>query len=719
LFIGIAWSPDGRHAYASAGANNKIRVYDVVGQRLTETAPITFPKVNGVMGNPVPAGLTVSADGSKLYVADQHAAAMSVVDLATRQVVASVPVGPTPYTVQLAAGDRTAYVSSWGGDTVSMIDTATNTVRRTITVGTHPSAMAINPASHELYVANSDSDDVSVLNSLTGDVVRRIDLAPYPNAPAGSSPNALTVSPDGRALYVANAGDNDVAVVRLAQGAGDHDSVAGLIPTAWYPTGVQLVEGGRRLLVTSAKGLGVGPNPQGPNPYTDKWGDPTWESQYIYGMVKGQLSLVDVPHQDQLARYTEQVRHNDAFDARGRTGGQDSQASFVIPSRRGDASPIKHVIYVIKENRTYDQVLGDLGKGNGDPNLTLFGKQVTPNQHRLAQQFVTLDNFYSNGEVSGQGWQWVSGANANTHVEKTNPGVYSFNGRNNAPTDGNVHVDDASRNPTQSYIWDQLIAAHLSLRDYGWFANGPAGSAQAQDNAPELNAYLDKNYPGWTLDVRDQARFQEWQREFDQYEASNSLPSFEMLQLPGDHTAGTSAGGLTPKAMVADNDYALGQLVDKVSHSKDWNSTAIFVVEDDAQNGPDHVDAHRTTAQVISPYTQVGKVDSTLYSQVSVLHTIEQILGLQPMSQFDAAATPMVNSFTNKPNFAQYNAVRPAQNMDERNAAAAPMAQQSAKWDFSKPDAAPAADLNVATWKSVKGADSVMPAPRDHGKPIG
>jgi hypothetical protein len=228
--------------------------------------------------------------------------------------------------------------------------------------------------------------------------------------------------------------------------------------------------------------------------------------------LKGQLSLIDVPRHDQLARYTAQVRTNDGFDTVGQDRG-DARTNSVIPRRRGQTSPIKHVIYVIKENRTYDQVLGNLGRGNGDPNLTLFGQQVTPNQHQLAKQFVSLDNFYSNDEVSGQGWQWVSGADANTHVEKTNPGVYSFNGRNNAPTDGNVHVDDAGRNPVASYIWDELIAAHLSLRDYGWFANGPAGSAQAQDNAPELNAYLDKNYPGWSLSVRDQARYQEWKRE--------------------------------------------------------------------------------------------------------------------------------------------------------------------------------------------------------------
>jgi YVTN family beta-propeller protein len=718
LFLGVAWSPDGRHAYASAGANDKIRVYDVAGQRLSERAPITFSKATGAAGDPIPAGLAVSSDGSKLFVANHHAASMSVVDLASKRVTASIPVGPSPYAVVLTRDSRTAMVSNWGGNTVTVVDTATNTVRRTVTVGIHPSAMAVSPSRPEVYVANSDSDDVSVLDSVTGAVVRRIDLAPYPHAPAGSSPDALIVSTDGATLYSANAGDNDVVVVRLASAPGQTDRVAGLIPTAWYPTGVHLVDGGHRLAVVSAKGLGVGPNPQGPNPYTDKWGDPTWERQYIYGMMRGQLSLLEVPDESRLNAYTDQVRRNNAFDANGPVPGPDQGVGSVIPRRRGAPSPIKHVIYVIKENRTYDQVLGDLPKGNGDPRLTLFGQQVTPNQHRLAEQFVTLDNFYSNGEVSSQGWQWVSGAASNTHVEKTAPGIYSFDGRNSAPSDGNVHVDDAGRNPTWSYIWDSLINAHLSVRDYGWFADGPAGSAQAQGNVPELNSYLDRNYPGWSLSATDRSRIQEWQREFTNYEATNTLPSFQMLQLPADHTLGTTAGAPTPKAMVADNDYALGQLVDTVSHSKDWKDTAIFVVEDDAQTGPDHVDAHRITAQVISPYTQTGKVDSTLYSQVSVLHAIEKILGLAPLSQFDAAANPMLNSFTAKPSFAPYKAMIPKQDMDERNGASAPMARQSSAWDFSKPDAAPPGGLNESIWKSVRGSGSKMPATRDHGQPV-
>jgi YVTN family beta-propeller protein len=671
------------------------------------------------MANPFPAGLAMSKDGSRLYVADERGAAMSVVDLVSRKVVATVPVGNNPYGARLSADGHTAYVSNWGGNTVTAVDTVTNQVRSTITVGTHPSAMAINPVNHELYVANSDSDTVSVIDPTTNAVTRTIDLAPYPHAPIGASPNAFAVTPDGRTLYVANAGNNDVAVVSLAGPGKDQegrDHVAGLIPTAWYPSGVELTQDGKGLLVTNAKGLGAGPNPQGPDPYLDTKlrGTPAWQSQYVASMIIGTLSQIKAPSNEQLRQYTAQVERNNGFNKRGTQFSPGLES--VIPRLVGQSSPIKHVIYVLKENRTYDQVLGDLGRGNGDPSLATLGSPVTPNQHRLAQQFVTLDNFYANGDVSGDGWQWTAGAYSNTHNDKTWP--LGYGGRYNGPGVDGLQVNSAGRDPNHSYIWDQVINAHLTQRHYGWWTSGQAGQAHANATAPELNPYVDPNYPSWNLNIHDAAKVTEWQREYANYEATNSLPSFQMVALVNDHTNGIAPGVYSPKALVADNDYALGKLVDTVSHSKDWKDTAIFVVEDDAQAGPDHVDAHRTIAQVISPYTQIGKVDSTLYSTVSMLRTMELILGLKPMSQFDAAATPMLGSFTTKPDPAPYTAVLPQQDMNERNTANTPMAQKSATWDFSKPDQAPAQQLNQAIWESVKGPNSPMPAPRDHGVPV-
>ncbi|MBO0882095.1 MAG: hypothetical protein J2P17_17495, partial [Mycobacterium sp.] len=512
------------------------------------------------------------------------------------------------------------------------------------------------------------------------------------------------------------AGDNDVAVVRLAgsspgHGSGDGDIVAGLIPTAWYPTGVQVANHGSRLLVTSAKGLGVGPNPDGPNPLTGNQGPTTGDpatDQYIVAMMRGRLSIITVPHTGQLAHYTQQVRRNNGFTAHGPVVTAGLPSSSVIPRRVGQPSPIKHVIYVIKENRTYDQVLGDLGRGNGDPDLALFGPNVAPNQHQLAKQFVTLDNFYADGETTNHGWEWTSAANTNTYNETVTPGTYTFNGRAISPGPDSEHAYDAAENPQAAYIWDKLIAAHRNFRNYGF---SPTGFDAA------LAAYSDPNFAGFNTAITDRSRIQEWQREYANYEQTNTLPPFEIMELGDDHTSGTSPGGPTPSAQVADNDYALGQLVDTVSHSKDWKDTAIFVVEDDAQDGADHVDAHRIPAQVISPYTQYGTVDSTLYSQASTLHTIELILGLAPMSQFDAAATPLVASFKNKPNLTPYDQITPTQNMDETNSASAPMAQQSERWNFTKADAAPDDLLNKAIWESVKGANTPMPSPMTMGAP--
>jgi YVTN family beta-propeller protein len=710
LFLGVAWSPDGRFAYASAGTNQKIRVYTVTGRTLTETAPIRYP--SAAARNPFPGGLAVSPDGAALYIADHRGAALSVADTATRRIVATVPVGQNPYGVQLTPDGRTAYVSNWGGDTVTAVDTATRSVRRTIVVGHHPSAMTLNPVTGEVYVADSDADTVSVVDPRTNAVVRRIGLAPYPGAPVGASPNALAIAPDGRTLYVANAGDDDVAVVRL--GAG-HDTVAGLIPTGWYPTTVTVTRDGRRLLVTNAKGLGAGPNPHGPDPYTDseRRGTPEWQSQYVGSMILGTLSTLDVPGPGRLAAYTAQVHRNN------RPTGSFAQAGAglgqVVP-RRGRSALIRHVIYVLKENRTYDQVLGDLGRGNGDPSLAVLGTPVTPNQHRLARQFVTLDNFYADGAVSGDGWQWSAGAYANTHNEKTWPSGYGD--RYGGDGDDALQVDAPGRDEHASYLWDRVIAAHLTQRHYGWWTDGQVPNVHAKPTAPELNPYVDPRYPSWDLTQHDYRKVEEWQREYRQYEATRTLPAFEMVALINDHTNGLAGGTYTPRALVADNDYALGKLVDTVSHSRDWASTAIFVVEDDAQAGPDHVDAHRTIAQVISPYTRTGRVDSTLYSTVSMLRTIECILGLPPMTQFDAAATPMLGSFTTRPDLTPYDVVRPAQNMEERNPVGGPGARESERWDFGHPDSAPADALNRAIWQSVRGPDSVMPGPRDHGAPV-
>ncbi len=725
LYIGVTFSPDGKHVYASAGGNNKIRVYDVAGQQLTEKDPIALPLPLSASGQPVnlyAGGLAIAADGKTLYVADNLGDSMNIIDLESRVVKSTIPVGHNPYTVKLSADGKTAYVSNWGEETVSVIDLTAAQPQQVqeIEVGTHPNAMALNPTNSELYVANADSDNVSVIDTATNTVLRTIDLSPYPGAKEGSSPNALTVSPDGKTLYVANATNNDVAVIKLGNTTTE-DEVVGLIPTAWYPTGLVLSPDGKELDVINAKGLGAGPNPNGPIPYRNP---EQASNQYVGSMIQGTLSQIDLSDPAMLDQYTQQVIKNNGFEEGSKVRVAGVPQTDVIPLRPGDPSPIKHVIYVIKENRTYDQVLGSLGQGNGDPNLNLFGDESAPNQRALAKQFVTLDNFYADAEVSADGWNWSTGALANTYVQKNWPADYADANRNR-PYDfegGNLATSPGS-NPQDAFIWNKLSDAGIDYRNYGFRVFGgkvAANPVTGETTEPRLAANTDLNFSGYNLGYPDAStdlipgstttRIDEWTKEFNQYEANGNLPTMEFVRLPSDHTRGTSIGAPTPRAYMADNDLALGKLVDAVSHSANWKDTAIFVVEDDAQDGPDHVDAHRTVTQIISPYTQTGKVDSTFYSTVSMLRTMELIVGIGPMSQYDAAATPMLNSFTNQPNFSPYSVIQPTQNIAEKNPVDAPLGLAAQSVDWTVEDQNEAIE-NLMIWQSIKGADSIMPTP--------
>ncbi|MBV9059517.1 MAG: bifunctional YncE family protein/alkaline phosphatase family protein [Pseudonocardiales bacterium] len=723
LFVGLAFAPDGKTLYASGGGNNLIRRYTVTNGRLTEGTPIPLPTTNpaGATINPLPAGIAVTPDGQRLLVADQQADAMSVIDLATNA-VHTTTAGPHPYAVVASADGRSAYVTDQGANTVSVLDLTgpEPAVHQTITVGTHPNKAVASTDGHTLYVANGDSDEISVIDTATATVTRTISLAPYPGAQVGSNPDAVALSGDGHTLYVANAGNNDVAVVDLSSGR-----VAGLIPTAWYPTA--LVATNRALFVTNGKGLGAGPNngPGHPNPY-----DPTTptQNQYVGSMMVGTLSSVGLPlDHGQLTRWTQQVIHNDGFNSPGDVHGQGAAAA-IVPGNAGQRSPIQHVIYIVKENRTYDQEFGSLGKGNGDPSLNLFGPESAPNARTLETNYVTLDNFYADAEVSAQGWNWTVAANSNPYSEQVWPANYSGRGAP-YPSESSDPATAPNRDPAQAYIWDRLAAAHISFRNYGFYVNTqPDGSSKATD--PVLDANTDHNFRGFDLACPDSPnsftprkancggrfpdRFTEWQTEFNNYVQNNNLPTVELLRLPNDHNAGTTVGAPTPRAYTADNDWAVGQVVDAVSHSKYWANTSIFVTEDDAQDGPDHVDAHRTVAEVISPYTHTGRVDSTFYSTASMLRTIELIVGLHPLTQFDAYATPMLAAFTNKPDLTPYTAQRPSQNFHEVNPVNAPFAAQSEQQDLTKEDQINMQQFNLATWASVKGANVPMPSPQHH-----
>lgn len=681
-YAGLTYSPDGAGAYASDGPEDGVHVFSIDAGVLTEQPEITFARHSW------PAGVAVSQDGARAYVAANLADELLVVDLSTGETVATASVGHRPFAVVLNHTGTLAFVSNWGGNTVSVVRTDTSRVVDAIRVALHPSALALNPSNEELYVANTDSDTVSVIDTATSRVLRRIDLHPYAGASIGASPNALAVSSDGSTLYVANAGNNDVAVVELASPGStvNDDRVAGLIPTGWYPSAVALDGSESTLLVLNMYGLGTGP---------------VSPKQYIGAQMQGTLSRIPIPTPGERDAYTAQVAENDRFLLP-----PSPLIGNPIPSQPGDTSPITHVIYVLKENRTYDQVLGDLKRGNGDPSYEMFPASVTPNQHRLAMRFVTLDNFYTDGAVSADGWAWSTEAYANSYVEKNWPPnygiyghLYDFGGFGSDETAG------LAGRPGNSFIWDRLAQAGISYRNYGFFVNA---DAVVPTSMPNLRGHTDPAYPGWDLGIPDQVRIAEWLKEFAADQKCGCLPTVEFVYLPQDHTKGTASSAPQPSSMVADNDYALGRLVDAVSHSQFWPTTAIFVVEDDAQDGPDHVSGHRTIAQVISPYTQMGSVDSTFYSTASMLRSMELIVGVPPLTQFDATATPMYNSFTSTPNLHPYDAVVPQQRLDALNPPWAPMAKISSRMDWSSPDASSEDLLTRAIWKAVMGR---MPMP--------
>ncbi|WP_433874512.1 alkaline phosphatase family protein [Sinomonas atrocyanea] len=709
LYVGLAWSPDGTKAYASAAASAKIRTFAYDGGRLTEGAPLALPTKtpDGKALNLYPAGLAVTPDGARIVVADQLGDAVSVVDTATGA-VQTAPAGSKPFAVSLSPDGKTAYVTNQGGSDVSVVDVSGDqpAVVRTLTVGLHPNKSTITGDGKTLFVANGDADTVSAVDTASGEA-KTISLSPYQDAPVGTNPTGLALDEKGSRLFVANSGNNDVAVVNLAD-----SSVAGVIPSAWYPSSLAFRDGA--LHVTNAKGLGAGPNdgPGHPDPTSP---DKTAEDQYSGSMIKGTLSSYTVPTGGELQKATEQVKNNNRPATTG--------VGAVVPAQPGGQSPIKHVIYVVKENRTYDQVLGDIGKGNGDPNLTLFGDDSAPNTRALAKQFTTIDNFYADAEVSANGWNWVTQANSNPYAEQMWPANYS--GRKAPYPSENSNPETAAQEPGNSYVWQRLDKAGVSFRNYGFFVNNTANGAVSSD--PVLDAKTDRAYRGYDLKCPDSTgtfaplaancgtpRVDEWIKDFTGQVSAGTVPTVQFVRLPNDHTQGTKAGAPTPQAYVADNDYALGRLVDTVSHSSVWKDTAIFVTEDDAQNGADHVDAHRTLALAISPYTQTGKVDSTFYSTASMVRTIGLIAGFKPLTQFDAYATPMSASFTANPNPAAYTAVKPSYPMTALNGANAPLAAQSSAQDLTKEDQINEATFNEAIWKSVKGADSEMPAPQHH-----
>lgn len=736
-FKGLVFSADGRKIYVSQASDRIYVAHKDENNILQWGPPILFPKPE-IGGETVPGGFVFSETEDKLYVTLSRSNSLGVVNM-SRLSVAEIPVGVAPYEVVLFSSEK-AYVSNWGGrrpkpgessyktsgsdilvdpktgiannGTISVVDLKANKQTKYINVGLHPSAIVLSPDKKYLYIACANSDFISVIDTKSDEVIDEISIRLQDDLPFGSAPNALTISADGKRLYVANGTDNAICVIQLDA----ENNKMGFIPTGWYPGAVILDRDLKFLYVANTKGIGSR------NQRADRPGYNTHQHM-------GSISIIPVPSQNKLEKMTEIVKENNSFSHMMEQLVLENKSAQVapVPQFPGQVSFFKHVVYIIKENRTYDQIFGDLPQGNGDPALVHFGREVTPNHHALAETFVLMDNYYCSGILSADGHQWTDEAYVTDYIEK-----FFGDFTRSYPYDGG----DALAYASSGFIWDNVLKHGLTFRDYGEFVEAviePKNSTftdmyqdfingthkikiTAKPNLPQLKPYLCPTYVGFPNTVPDVYRANEFIKELKQYEKSNNFPNFIIMLLPNDHTSGTRPGRPTPQAAVADNDLALGRIVEAISHSKFWPQTCIFVTEDDPQAGLDHVDGHRTVGLVISPYTRRGETISTYYSQINMFRTMENILGIPPMNQFDLAAEPMFDCFTNTPDFSPYDSLQNNIPLDQLNPALSSLsgdalywAQKSLEQDLEDYDRIDEDIFNRIIWHAVKGYEVPYP----------
>lgn len=701
-WYGLVFSNDEKHLYASGGNDNWILDYEIKNNKLRQPDTISmgmqWPK-----DKISPAGMVVTHDDSHMYTVTKEDSSVYTIDLANRKILSRVQLSTIAYGCALSPDEQTLYVSLWGGNEVAVYNTATQTVTSTIKTGSHPNELLLNKKGTLLYVANANDNTVSVINTANNQVIETLSTTLYPTTLTGSTTNGLALSDNEKTLYIANADNNCLAVFDVS--VRGNSKSQGFIPVGWYPTNVKVL--GNKILVSNGKGFSSLPNPHGPQPVSkaDNSGYQTGSSanndlQYIAGLFKGTLSIIDAPNADQLKVYTKQVYANTPFNDKKAETAEGEQGN-PIPRQQGEKSPIKHVFYIIKENRTYDQVLGDMPKGNGDRSLCLFGSRITPNHHAIANEFVLLDNFYVDAEVSADGHNWSMAAYATDVVEKTWPTSY---GKRGGTT--NYEGGRPATYPKDGFIWDYCQRAGVTYRSYGEF--GEFNNAHLKS----LKGHMGPHSPGFDLDVTDQVRADAWEHDFDSLLTIKAVPQLSVLRISNDHTSGQRKGKISPMAAMADNDLAIGRIIEHLSNSPVWKESVVFILEDDAQNGPDHIDAHRSPAFIAGPYVKRDAVVHSMYSTSGMLRTIELILGLPPMSQYDAAAKPFYECFTSKADLTPYKCKPALYNLNQRNVAENKSSKLSEKFDFSKEDAAPDLALNQVIWKSVKGEDAVMPAPK-------
>ncbi len=699
-WLGLTFSADSRMLYVSGGNSNTILRYSIEKEKLSLRDTLILGKAWPTRISP--AGMCLDDQQGLLYVVTKENHSLYVIDTRTKAVVHRDSIGKELYTCTLSPNRKKLYMTHWGANELVVWDTEKRSIDKRILVGDNPNDVIINKKGTLAFVACADDNAVSVVDLVQNKVIETLVASLYPDAPTGSTSNSVSLSPDEKTLYIANADNNCLAVFDVS--TPKQSRSIGFVPTGWYPTCVRTV--GKQIFVTNGKGFESFPNPKGPNPASKQQevayqkGDTAALSkiEYIGGLMRGNMSIISVPDKQKMLEYSKQVYRNSPY-TKEREKMAEGEPGNPIPQKIGDFSPIKYVFYIIKENRTYDQVLGDMREGNGDSTLCLFPEKITPNHHALARNFILLDNFYVSAEVSADGHNWSTSAYANDYTEKT--WVTSYGGR------GGDYVYEGQNKIAWAkggFIWDHCRRAGISYRTYGEFAD------DFKANIPALEGHFCPYFTSWDTSVKDTTRVSQWKQEFDSLVIVNAVPRLNTLRLINDHTEGLRTGAHTPFAQMADNDLALGLFIEHLSQSPIWKESAVFVLEDDAQNGADHVDAHRSIAYVISPYAKRNFADHTLYSTNSMLRTIELILGLPPMSQHDAAATPMWRSFTNKPDFRPYKALTPSINLDDRNASVKnDLQRRSDAFDMSAQDRIPDLEFNEVLWKIVKGEDSEFP----------
>jgi YVTN family beta-propeller protein len=734
---GICSSKDSRNIYVSEAANKILIARFDKKNRLNWDLPIVMPEPS-IGGKPVPCGLVLNKDENRLYVTLSRNNSLAIVNLIDKS-VHEIPVGIAPYDIVLC-NDSKAYVTNWGGrkpvagestynssgtqvlvdpktgvassGSVSVIDLKQNISIKEINVGLHPSGMIFSPDHTLLYVACSNSDKIFVIDTQKNEVKDEISVHLNKEILFGSAPNALAVSPDGKYLFVANGTENAVCVIETVTPY----KVIGTIPTGWYPGSVIINKAGTQLVVANVKGSGS----------RNKGGDKAGYNSHDH---MGSISIIPLPEKGDLLKMKALVRQENSADKliENQSALGNDTKKVPVPQKYGQESHFKHVVYIIKENRTYDQVFGDMPQGNGDTSLVLFGRKITPNHHKLAETFALLDNFYCSGVLSADGHQWTDEAYATDYLEK------SFgNFTRSYPYDG----DDALAYASSGFIWDNVLRKGLSFRNYGEFVKAQISpqsatftdiyqdfqkgtkiiSIKAKANLDQIIPYTCPTFIGFPNKVPDVYRAAEFIKELHEFEKTDNFPNFSIMLLPADHTSGTRPGMPTPRAAVADNDLALGQIVEAISNSKFWKETCIFVTEDDPQAGLDHVDGHRTVGLVISPYTKRKEVISNYYSQINMVRTMENILGIPPMNQLDNAAEPMTACFKETPDFTPYKAVRNNIPLDELNPPLEGLSGKQLSWakksleqDLDDYDRIDEDTFNRIIWHAVKGYDRPYP----------